>query len=1646
MKSRKNNCDLAFILPDKNYLSLTFWHIIQVCPIGYLFFIMMMTFEELVKVFLVTRLAFEMPFFEQALESLNNNSDIPQNLMITSVVLILYHLFNLVVIWYLNRTIRYLPEQNSLTTTLSILMKYIAVYFSTAITFFTMLIHIYMIQVLYLIFGSEVFKNQEESQIINLVLIVILILTNLNNIIRPLSLVAIALLAYLQLFRCTYFITYYNEKVNQFLQMMIEYEEQDIDEENLSYYKMINEIYHHKYGQDHRFNKQVSERIQNIEQEYKNIDAASMEFTSGNMDSILAKSTGEFPFDKGFLGSLKNGKLDNNQKNQMKTGNNINNENCERGKSSLYEVFSNDTLIKKQVVDENKKEQIFIKIEGQTMDVTNSQDAIQTGLSDQQFAEQQISYSHNHNQYSCSLIQGRLYSYISKSNHNDELDTEILLNQSLKIDEILNYIKDCTDKIMIFWQLMASENISKEQIEDLLKVSFDISIMLKQIKHNLKMMTSADNFQSSCHSLYFYLCHFYNVVLRDNHQSQVILKHMMNMQSVRSQSSIKNSLIDDVGLTVVDGNFSLFGRMIFANKTISKLLGYKSEELINQRIHILMPGQISEVHNKFWLRFAECGAARVLEQVRFLFVKDKEGYIAPFKMFMKFLYHKDFGYCFISLFRRPKSFIFDDQESQVRTRKTYQLICSDNGKILEISRSCQQLMKLRPDMLDKFQSSFSDSFTLSHLNSQLQISTLDFNESNCYFYRYIGLNFGVIWKMSKMAEFIEDSDYNIKLPRNQFKAQMKIIRETYGDPKSAQVSIYYVIFSEFNNNQNTMHNISGSSNNPATRQTIQSLNNFESHESDLADSENLFFSQKDDKIKLSSINGKSMSTESLMGINNNSISSSYSSSQTSDQYNEIKYIEEGIDYEKNPKPLIYLRLAVVILLLISLILSTIQFALNIDTNKQNIDYQKMLARTLQAEESISSLVLLTRCYLNVNLNLENNNMTYVNDRKEVIKYQALEILENTRINMKILQQFINQIQEEDTFKNHFSDMSIRVYDLYLNKTVGNRKLSRFYTINDWLVKIGEIFYNPNLTSKIYSFYPQNFSVNNADQLVFYVLTNSLNDIRSKLMIFNNECESFIKNQVIKSNFTNQIYVIITSIVIVVLTLITQYYLLFLNQFKYQVLDFFTELEKETILLNEQCAIEFSLYLKTENYDIIKKNQNDQREYEINKSLKDDVKQQQDKIPGKKLNSKQKKGTSKFFRKLTKNSQGIQSSSNFSENLEDDDEKYQAKEEKKENHKESNLDSSNIQGKMIVQSKQNKGNPNKALATDEGKIKLQDMIGKSLEEQVSRMDLRQYSQTNRRSDLLSESSDKNKYIVMRLKELKMKKLSQMFIVGTLTSFILIIYFVVQFLLFEKSQNFLNSNSEVLKEIQQSLECTSTFLFQVRDLQTSNQTTYLLDSTKPIQLQQVQDMQKINILNETYKSCINHNQYVNAWIQEQNQAEFYLNKNDQNICTYLDQKKMFGNGLNLKNCKSIYQGILNKNVLYQTSLFLQDSYYHALKFGSLQDKTEANIKQIIGSLTHIELLDSVQLYQQYGLRRFYDEIFHDMLLQNSAFIILLGMFVVFTIILVIGQMIVICYVTPLIRNNFWNAFYILKLLPKDELDREFIKKINEFLSRA
>lgn len=154
---------------------------------------------------------------------------------------------------------------------------------------------------------------------------------------------------------------------------------------------------------------------------------------------------------------------------------------------------------------------------------------------------------------------------------------------------------------------------------------------------------------------------------------------------------------------------------------------------------------------------------------------------------------------------------------------------------------------------------------------------------------------------------------------------MKIIKEDYGSHKSAKVTLYYVIFAE-------MDDINASINYgrvPTTRRTISlSLPDDKSEDGE----SNVFFGDS------SAVAPSQSHTDSL--VNPGSMSSSYSSGTESDA--DIKFIEEGIDYDKTPRPITILKIAATALFLMIFALTSVQFGINNMYRDHNLTYQKIL--------------------------------------------------------------------------------------------------------------------------------------------------------------------------------------------------------------------------------------------------------------------------------------------------------------------------------------------------------------------------------------------------------------------------------------------------------------------------------------------------------------------------------------------------------------------------------------------------------------------------------------------------------------------------------------------------------------------------------
>ena len=84
-------------------------------------------------------------------------------------------------------------------------------------------------------------------------------------------------------------------------------------------------------------------------------------------------------------------------------------------------------------------------------------------------------------------------------------------------------------------------------------------------------------------------------------------------------------------------------------------------------------------------------------------------------------------------------------------------------------------------------------------------------------------------------------------------------------------------------------------------------------------------------------------------------------------------------------------------------------------------------------------------------------------------------------------------------------------------------------------------------------------------------------------------------------------------------------------------------------------------------------------------------------------------------------------------------------------------------------------------------------------------------------------------------------------------------------------------------------------------------------------------------------------------------------------------------------------------------------------------------------------------QPALRAYYSEMISAMMNSLDQNVIT-AIFILFVCVLVVSFLLIQCFLLQRIKVQFWHSFYILRLVPKDEVDRDFIKRINDYLSKA
>lgn len=88
---------------------------------------------------------------------------------------------------------------------------------------------------------------------------------------------------------------------------------------------------------------------------------------------------------------------------------------------------------------------------------------------------------------------------------------------------------------------------------------------------------------------------------------------------------------------VLSTEFRKLGFIDFCNNEVESQYGFKPEDLIGKDINLIIPKMIAVVHSNLMIRFFDKAESTVLNKVRELFAKDRNGYLLPVYLFSKVL-------------------------------------------------------------------------------------------------------------------------------------------------------------------------------------------------------------------------------------------------------------------------------------------------------------------------------------------------------------------------------------------------------------------------------------------------------------------------------------------------------------------------------------------------------------------------------------------------------------------------------------------------------------------------------------------------------------------------------------------------------------------------------------------------------------------------------------------------------------------------------------------------------------------------------------------------------------------------------------------------------------------------------------------------
>ena len=551
-----------------------------------------------------------------------------------------------------------------------------------------------------------------------------------------------------------------------------------------------------------------------------------------------------------------------------------------------------------------------------------------------------------------------------------------------------------------------SQECSYKQILQVNELQFKIAETLRQIKQLLSYLSSETPLVNMSSIIYHYTGAFYQMALRDPFQSDFYYSQISQHKQIFAQPThfLKLKGFDEVAVVLVDGTYENLGMIIYGNKTLLKSVGYTAEEALYKTIHLILPSEFVPVHDTFWRRFYQRGKSKVMEAQRILFVRHKNRYTVPMKVFVKPMYHTTFGYCFIGCLRVAKNMIFNEVDPPVPLSNVFMFLANSNGRITEISPSCETLIGMNQRLYQKISQYFEGGLFVYQFNHNLDLKNFDFSKCNSVTLSGTFFDTTILMAHQKQLDLENDELQNLK-QRNSLDneesdpkqrrhgqifspVQVKIVREQYGDN---DLVVYYFFFT-FVQSAESIH------------ANIRSLPDFDlidkqgAQDMDSINDGLLNYKNETGSQTAISVHEQKGNQQNSQNSESNFFSGGSVSSTNTVNFEELKNLEENIDYSKTPKSLALVKIIFNCLVIMILAIEAAHLGMNYTRKEHQNELIDMVFHASQNMLYLSQLSILVRNYINIDLKLEPNSSDYFVDRRKTVQLEALKIIEEMRQN------------------------------------------------------------------------------------------------------------------------------------------------------------------------------------------------------------------------------------------------------------------------------------------------------------------------------------------------------------------------------------------------------------------------------------------------------------------------------------------------------------------------------------------------------------------------------------------------------------------------------------------------------------------------